>query len=57
MNRIDEPTTEESPEEIIVNDRVKKGLKYEIPSILDLKHGYLIDEEKEFSEKNWIFHQ
>ena len=23
-------------------------MKYEIPSILDLKHGYLTDEEKEF---------
>ena len=23
-------------------------MKYDIPSILDLKHGYLTDEEKEF---------
>ncbi len=48
VNRIDEPATEESPAEIIANDRVKKGLKYDIPSILDLKHGHLTDEEKEF---------
>ena len=51
MNRIDEPAIEESPAEIIANDRLKKGLKYEIPSILDLKHGYLTDEEKKIQRR------
>ena len=48
VNRIDEPASDESPAEIIANDRVKQGLKYKIPSILELKHGYLTDEEKDF---------
>lgn len=48
VNRIDEPTSEESPAKIIANDRVRNGLKCKIPSILELKHGYLTDEEKYF---------
>ena len=46
VKRIIEPTTEETSAEIIANYRVKKGLKYNIPSMLDLKHGYLTDKEK-----------
>ena len=46
VKRIIEPTTEETSAEIIANYRVKKGLKHNIPSMLDLKHGYLTDKEK-----------
>ena len=48
FERIVEPTTEESSAEIIANDRVEKGLEYNVPSILNLKHAYLTDKEIDF---------
>ena len=36
----------------IANSRIRKGLKYKVPSILELKTGKLTDEQIEFFTEN-----
>ena len=36
----------------IANERIKKGLKYKVPSILELKSGILNDEQTGFFLEN-----
>ena len=33
---------------MVANERIKKGLKYNVPKILQLKHAKISEEEKQF---------
>ena len=46
--RVEELENERTTAEQIANERIKKGLKHKVPSILKLNSGELIDEEIEF---------
>ena len=46
--RITELENELSPADVIANERIRRGLKYKVPSIMSLQEGDLTDEQKEF---------
>ena len=50
--RVVELENETTPAEQIANIRIRKGLKYKIPSISQVKTGKLTDEQIEFLRKN-----
>ena len=50
--RVVELENETKPAEQIANSRIRKGLKYKVPSILELKTGKLTDEQIEFFTEN-----
>ena len=50
--RITELENELSPADVIANERIRRGLKYKVPSIMSLQEGDLTDEQKEFFLEN-----
>ena len=48
VDKIEEPVDDASAAEIVANERIKTGLKYEIPNIEDLRGVRMTKAEKEF---------
>ena len=48
VKKVVEPLEDTSAAEMVANDRIKKGLKYNVPNILQLKHAKMSKEEKDF---------
>ena len=48
VKKIVEPLEDTSAAEMVANERIKKGLKYNVPKILQLKHAKISEEEKQF---------
>ena len=50
--RITELENEETPDDQIENARIRRGLKYKVPSILCLQVGDLTEKQKEYFQEN-----
>ena len=50
--RVEEFENPVTPAQQIANERIKKGLKHKVPSILELKSGKLTDEQTGFFLEN-----
>ena len=48
VDKIEEPVDDASAAEVVANERIKTGLKYEIPNIEDLRGVRMTNAEKEF---------
>ena len=48
VDKIEEPVYDASAAEVVANERIKTGLKYEIPNIEDLRGVRMTNAEKEF---------
>ena len=40
------------PAHQIANERIRKGLRYKVPSIMELKRGFLTEEQLDFLVEN-----
>ena len=48
VDKIEEPVDDASAAEVVANERIKSGLKYEVPNIEDLRGVRMTNAEKEF---------
>ena len=52
VDKIVEPVEDASAAEMVANDRISNGLKYDIPNLRDFAHVKLTDREIEFFKEN-----